>query len=92
VFKQTHLVIILVVFVKTTCYVAFTKTTSPKTGNPAVTPSSILLWRKAGEMGQSLSLSLFPGRQVPEEKDSKMGGSKPSDSPVLPQGGQRLFE
>jgi hypothetical protein len=32
VFRQTHLVIIFVVFVKTTYYVAFTKTTTPEQG------------------------------------------------------------
>jgi len=32
IFRQTHLVIVLVVFVKTTRYVAFTKTKAPKRG------------------------------------------------------------
>jgi len=41
VFRQTYPFIILVVFVKTTCYVAFTKPTSPKMGSPAVTPRSM---------------------------------------------------
>jgi len=39
VFRQTYLVIILVVFVKTTCSVVFTKTTSPQNGEPCRHPS-----------------------------------------------------
>jgi len=45
-FKQSHLVKNLIGFIKTTHFVVYIKTISPKMGNHAVTPSSIPQRRK----------------------------------------------
>ena len=46
-FRQTHSVIKLIVFIKTTLYCNLYKNNKPQKGNSAVTPRSILLLEKA---------------------------------------------